>query len=99
MIRELKPNMLNRFLTPRSSWMAMDPCTEPIPMAQYLKQVMKVCGKNCTMTPKVPLNNNNTWTDQYLTDSLKTTLAMPVTPPVRAIDLDDWFNRDRKSVV
>lgn len=96
MIRKLKPDMLNRFFTPRPSWTAMVPMgpgAEPMPMAQYLAQVMRVCGKNCTMTPKVPLNNNNTWTDQYLSDSLKTTLAMPVTPPIRAIDLDNWFNK------
>lgn len=96
MIRKLKPNMLNRFFTPRLSWTAkvpMGPGSPDMPIAQYLTQVMKVCGKNCTMTPKVPLNNNTTWTDQYLNDSLKATLAMPVRPPIRVLDLDNWFNR------
>lgn len=96
MIRRLKPNMLNRFFTPRPVWTAtvpMGPGSPPMPMAQYLTRVMKVCGKDCTMTPKVPLNNDKIWTDQYLNDSLKATLAMPVTPPIRAIDLDNWFNR------
>jgi len=96
MIRKLKPNMLNRFFTPRPSWTAtvpMGPGSPPMPMAQYLTQVMKACGKHCTMTPKVPLNRNNTWTDQYLNDSLKTTLAMQVTPPIRVLDLDNWFNQ------
>lgn len=96
MIRKLKPNMLNRFFTPRPSWTAMVPMgpgSPDMPIAEYLTRVMKVCGKNCTMTPKVPLNNNKTWTDQYLSDSLKTTLAMPVTPPIRVLDLDNWFNR------
>lgn len=96
MIRKLKPNMLNRFFTPRPSWTAMVPMgpgSPDMPIAEYLTQVMKVCGKNCTMTPKVPLNNDKTWTDQYLNDSLKTTLAMPVTPSIRVLDLDNWFNR------
>jgi hypothetical protein len=96
MIRKLKPNMLNRFFTPRPSWTAMVPMGPGSPdmlMAEYLTRVMKVCGKNCTMTPKVPLNNDRIWTDQYLNDSLRTTLAMPVKPPIRVLDLDNWFNR------
>jgi hypothetical protein len=52
-----------------------------------------VCGKDCVLTPKVPLNRDGIWTDQYLNDSLKTTLAMPVTPPIRVLDLDNWFNQ------
>lgn len=96
MIRKLKPDMLNRFFTPRPSWTAMVPMgpgSPDMPMAEYLTRVMKVCGKNCTMTPKVPLNNDRIWTDQYLNDSLKTTLAMPVKPPIRVLDLDNWFNK------
>lgn len=96
MIRKLKPNMLNRFLTPRPNWTAMVPMgpgAQSIPIAEYLTQVETVCGKNCVLTPKVPLNRNETWTDQYLDDSLKATLAMPVTPPIRVLDLDNWFNR------
>lgn len=96
MIRKLKPNMLNRFFTPRPNWTAMVPMgpgAPSIPIAEYLTRVEKVCGKHCVLTPKVPLNRDKTWTDQYLENSLKTTLAMPVKPPIRVLDLDNWFNR------
>ena len=96
MIRQLKPDMLNRFFTPRPSWTAMVPMgpgAAPLPIAEYLTQVEKVCGKHCVLTPKVPLNRDKIWTDQYLDDSLKATLAMPVKPPIRVLDLDNWFNQ------
>ena len=95
MIQKLKPNMLNRFFTPRPSWTAMVPMgpgKPDIPIAQYLTEVNTVCGKDCVLTPKVPLNRDKIWTDKYLDDSLKTTLAMKVTPPIRVLDLDNWFN-------
>src|SRR6185312_230097 len=96
MIRKLKPNMLNRFFTPRPSWTAMvpmGPSAPSIPISEYLTRVEKVCGKKCVLTPKVPLNRDKIWTDEYLNDSLKTTLAMSVTPPIRVLDLDNWFNQ------
>jgi hypothetical protein len=96
MIKRLKPNMLNRFFTPRPSWTAMVPMgpgKPDISIADYLTEVNKVCGKDCVLTPKVPLNRDKIWTDQYLDDSLKTTLAMKVTPPIRVLDLDNWFNQ------
>lgn len=96
MIRKLRPDMLNRFFTPRPSWTAMVPMgpgAPSIPIAEYLTRVEKVCGKHCVLTPKVPLNRDKIWTDEYLNDSLKTTLAMPVTPPIRVLDLDNWFNQ------
>lgn len=96
MVRQLKPDVLNRFFTPRPTMTAMVPMgpgSPPMPIAQYLTQVMTVCGDKCTMTAKVPLNRNALWTDQYLKDSLAAALALPVTPPVRAMDLDNWFNR------
>ena len=92
MIEELKPDVLDRFITGKpdlSIEIPMGPGTAPMKFVDYLNAAMKAGAPGCLLTPKDHLND--IWSDDYRMEAAQALYNLPVTPRLKAMDLDEYF--------
>ena len=91
LIQQLQPTVLNRFVTGLPNATATVPNgTTPIPYATYLTLAMAAGGPNCTIAPKVHLND--IWPDAYRMAAAAALRNLSVTPRLTRLDLDCYFS-------
>lgn len=95
MIGELKPTVVNRFITgckdPEIK-VPVAPGQPEMTLGQFLAAAMKAGGPGCTIAPKVHLNE--IWPDDYRMKAAQTLRDLPVTPRLTMLDLDCWFKKN-----
>ena len=92
MIEELKPDVLDRFITGKPDLnieIPMGPVAAPMKFVDYLDAAMKAGAPGCFLTPKDHLND--IWSDDYRMDAAQALYDLPVTPRLKAMDLDEFF--------
>lgn len=94
MIEELKPDVLNRFINGKPNpnlEIPMGSGEQPMKFTDYLTAAMKAGASDCTLTPKVHLND--IWSDEYRMQAAKALVELPVTPKLYMLDLDCYFSK------
>lgn len=92
MIEELKPDVLDRFITGKPDLnveVPMGAGAAPMKFADYLTAAMKAEAPGGFLTPKVHLND--IWPDDYRLKAAQELYDLPVTPRLQALDLDEFF--------
>ena len=95
MIGELKPDVLNRFITGKKDPQLKVPVAPGQPemtLAQFMTAAMQAGAPGCSIAPKVHLNE--IWSDDYRMDAARSLRAMPITPALTMLDLDCWFKKN-----
>ncbi len=98
-IGEIKPDVLNRFITGKKDPQLKVPVAPGQPemtLAQFLTAAMRAGAPGCTIAPKVHLNE--IWPDDYRMDAARSLRAMPITPALTMLDLDCWFKKKSNRV-
>lgn len=92
MIKELRPDVLNRFITgkPKTGTKIAMGGGQTMGFTEYLTEAMRAGAPGCYLTPKVHLNK--IWTDEYRMGAAKALRELKVTPRLHALDLDCYFS-------
>jgi hypothetical protein len=97
MIDELKPSVLNRFITGKKDLSIKVPVAPGQPemtLGQFLAAAVKAGAPGCTIAPKVHLNE--IWPDDYRMQAAQDLRNLPVEPRLTMLDLDCWFKKNSK---
>lgn len=92
MIEELKPDVLDRFITGKPDLgveVPMGSGVAPMKLVDYLDAAMKAGAPGCFLTPKDHLND--IWSDDYRMEAAQALYDLPVTPRLKTMDLDEFF--------
>lgn len=89
MIKELKPDCLERFVTGFQDPNKLVPVAKgepPMTVLEFLNAAVRAGSEKCIIIPKLNLN----WGDKYFFAAAENLYNLPLEKPMRNINLDNW---------
>ncbi len=93
MIEDLKPHVLERFITGKQQRKAQVPVREgnsPMTVVEFLDAAQEAGAPDCLIIPKLNITWISWGKEKYFWDSAVNNFRLPLKRPIRTVNLDNW---------
>jgi hypothetical protein len=93
MIRELRPDVLDRFMNGSQNpnmLVPVKPGSPKMTVVEFLNACAKAGTPGCRIVPKIHLNR--VWPEKYRQSASRNLLSLKVNPPITAVSFDGYFS-------